>query len=379
MIRFKQKEFFWQGALMVGSTAIGMKQSSDAEKQNEEIAEQQRRDAAKTRKALDRLANSGASQETKEQAASLFSDRRLFAVPGGFIKNTVGLAKDLWAHSGGGVKKAAKLGAGFAATGYVGNRIATSLKDHDEGRDDKNTSFLAKAAGTAATIGGGIWAAKRGYLGKGAQNFMTTGAGSKALTNTKKFLNENVSPIKKKGVGRYGINGMNAAFMAIPTVMYAAGKKSQGDMVNNTQQEEDNQQRQYAMSMASIGGMLKGVWGKTQGYAKHLYHNPGQAITGGISKLGNFVGMMGGKGGTSAVQAGAKKLEEMGIKSGNIYTQKLGRWAQDHKNMANLAAAGATAGVGMGAMSIGGKLIDKPMKALDRDAYKMSEQGNEKV
>lgn len=369
MIKFRQKQYAVPllgllgssavgTGVMIGSTALGMKQSADAAKQNEEIAEQQQRDAAKTRAALDRLANSNASPEVKSQAANLFSDQRLYAASGGFIKNSTGFVKDLWNHSGGGVKNAVKTGAGFAAMGYVGNRIATSLKNKDEGRSDKNKNFLKKAAIGAATVGGGILAARKGMLGKGVQNYMTTGTGSKVLNNSKDFLLENASPVGKKG-----INWMNTAFLAMPTVSYLAQKKSKQNMVDDT--------RQYSF-VGSIANTFKsGI--------KGLKTNPKRTITGGINKVGNFFGFMGGTGGTTAVQSGFKRLEEIGKKSGNKYTQSLAKWGQKNPNAANLVTAGAAVGVGSTAMGIGGKLFDKPMKAFDKDAYKIDEMENGKI
>lgn len=376
MIKFKQKEFFLNGVL-AATSVLGIKQGIDAEKQNEELADQQRRSDAKTRAALDRLANSGASGETKSQAASLFSDRRMFAVPGGVVKNTIGLAKDLWTHSGGGVKKAAKLGAGFAAAGYIGNRVATSLKDHDEGHDEKTGNFLAKAAGTAAVVGGSIMAAKRGWLGPGVKKFMREGYGKRALDASKSVLKENVSPIKRKENGKLGFNGsgtLGLGFGMAPVASYLVQRGSKNDQVNSTNGEE--QQSQY-----SIASVAKGAWGWTRGAAKHLYNNPKQALSGGFNKFANFLGMMGGKGGTAAVQKGADELMDIGKKSGNVYTQKLAQWAKDKDNLnkANLAAGAATIAVGTTAMGLGEKMVKAPTKLIDRDAYKMEEQENGQV
>ena len=277
----------------------------------------------------------------------------------------------MWKNSGSGIKNAAKLGAGFAATGYVGNRIATSIKDHEEGNDKKNRNFLAKAALGAAAIGGGIMAAKRGKLGTAAQNFMTTGKGGSIMRGTKSFLSENVSPISKKGVGRYGVNPMNAIFVAAPTISYMAQRKSQGDMVDATQTQPEEGQRQYAFfNPAAIKEAAKRAFNKK---------TAAQTWSGGFNKFANFMGMTGGKGGTAAVQNSAKKLGEIGRESGNVYTQKLAKWAQNNPVKANLAAGVGTLAVGSTAMSLGGKALTKPMKAIDKDAYKMEEQENDKI
>lgn len=394
MIVFKQKEYVAPGVVMalggwgntamlgttVGSTAIGMKQSSDSEKQNEELAEQQRRDNAKTRAALEKLANSNVSSEKKAEASSLFSERRMFAAPpGGFLKNVGGLAKDLWAHSGSGVKSAAKMGAGFAAAGYVGNKVASGLKNHDEGEDKKTLSGLAKVgAATAATVGG-IWAAKNGHLGQGAKKFMTTGRGGKFVDTAKKVLTENINPIKKDpknklGIGIRGSAAMSLGFGAIPVATYLAQRKSKNDMVEGTQEESG--QRQYAIPGA---GMVKGIGGWFKRAGNGLKTDWKRTLSGGFNKVASQFGMMGGKGGTTAVKKGAEKLLEQGNKSGNVYTQNLAKWALNNPNKANLAAGAATLAVGTTAMGLGEKMVTKPMKAIDRDAYKMEEQENGQV
>lgn len=379
MIKFKQKTFFWGNALMIGSTAIGMKQSADAKEQNEELAKKQEKDNEKLRQSIDNLANSGASPEVKQQAASLFSELKTFAAPSTGTNNSVlGFAKDLWEHSGSGVKKAVKMGAGFAAAGYLGNRIAASLKNHDEGRDDKTDNFIKKATLGAATVGGGLLAARKGLLGTGVKDFMTTGKGGKYLNTAKNVLMENVSPIsrnvdKATGVSKVSFNPFNTLFIAAPSVMYIAQKRMQKNQMKNTQQESDQvpskySQRQYASWID---------W--TKNAVNHLKQNPKQAISGGFNKLGNFLGMMGGKGGTSAVQKGFKKLEDIGIRSGNKYTQALGRWGQNNPIAANWVTGGAALGIGGAAFGLGGKVINKPMKAFDKEAYQMEEQENDKI
>ena len=385
MIKFKQKEFFWNAVMGITSIA-GIGQGISQSNQNEELAEQQRRSDAKTRAALEKLAKSDASPEKKQQAASLFSDRaKLFAAPGGSVlKNLAGLGKDLWTHSGSGVKNAAKMGAGFAAAGYIGNKVASGLKNHDEGEDKKTLGGLAKVGAAAGTLAAGVWAAKKGKFNKipglkGAQNFMTTGYGGRAINAGKNVLKEHVNPIKRKDNGKLGINAsgaMGLGFAMTPAISYLAQRKSQDDMTNSTQPQEEDTQRQYAVPGA---GMIKNSWGWIKGVGQGFKKDWKRTLTGGFNKASNFMGMMGGKGGTEAVQAGARKLENIGKNSGNIYTQKLARWAQNNPNKANLAAGVGTMAVGGAAMGLGEKIVNKPMKALDRDAYKIEEQENDQI
>lgn len=390
MIKFRLKMYALPAAvgtvisgLGLASSAVGIKQGFDVAAQNEELADQQRRESSKLRASLDRLANSDVSPEKKQEAAGLFSQRS-YAIPAagakGVMSNLGGFAKDLWGQFGGNAKSAVKMGAGFAATGYVGNRIATSLKDHDEGRDDKNANFLKKAAITGAAVGGGLLAARRGWIGgQGVKNFMTKGAGGKYYNTAKNVLKENVSPIVKNENGKYGINPWNTIFLAAPTVTYLTTRKGKKDMVNNTspQQPSDyppqQEERQYS-------GWFKGMVSSVGSSLKQMRNQPiGQTLSGGVSKIGNFTGFMGTKGGTQAVQSGLKELERRGIQSGNQYTQAVAKWGQKHKYAMNIASGVAAAGVGGAAMKIGGKIVDTPMKAIDKDAYKMEEQENGQV
>ena len=64
---------------------------------------------------------------------------------------------------------------------YAGNRITTSLKDHDEGNDKKNLGFLGKAALTGAALGGTYLAAKKGMLGKTPIKALGGKTGSQAI------------------------------------------------------------------------------------------------------------------------------------------------------------------------------------------------------
>lgn len=413
MKKFKQKSYAIPAilsglgtAFTVGSTAIGIKQASDQAKQQEELAARQERDNAKTRKALENLANSDASPEVKQQASNLFSERRLYAVPGGMIKNLGGLAKDVWVNNGSNMKNVMKMGAGIAASGYVGNRLVRSLKDHDEGNDKKTGNFLKKAVITTGTVGTGILAAKKGMLGKSAQSFMTKGIGGKALSTAKEVVKDNISPIARNAkTGKLGFNGSGALGLALgagmPIVSYLAQKKAQNNMA---QESENAGQQQYSVgkellektaekvirnpkktiteinSLTSNNSQQKqfGVGEAIINAGKLAIHNPKRFVTGGISKATGFLSMT-GKGGTTAVQNGFQNLSKIGQKSGNVYTQKLANWGIKNPNMANLAVAGTALGAGKIAMDVGTKAVETPMKAIDKDAYKDQEQQNETI
>ena len=373
MIKFRQKSYAIQllpllaNSAMIGGTVLGLKQSSDANAAQEEANEKMLREQKKHNRAMEEAARENASaaiEAEKSFAAPPMSVMAKIRSAGRSIGNTQvgGFAKDLLGTQKENIKKAVGTGASFAALGYGGNRLAASVKDHKENNDEGNKSFLKKAALGTAAIGGGILAARKGLIGgKTVQNFMTTGKGGSAL----KSLGKAVNPIVRDEAGKIskggtiGKVGMNAVFLGMPTVSYLAQKKSQNDMIDNTQKE-----------FSIMAGIRAGF--------RALHNNPGRTITGGINKAASFMGFY-GKGGTTAVQNTVGKLAEAGKASGNTRTQKTAEFLGKHKKTANVLAAGGTLAVGGTAMKAGSSLVDKPMKAIDKDAYKMGESENDKI
>ena len=380
MIKFRQKSYAIQllpllaNSAMIGGTVLGLKQSSDANAAQEEANEKMLREQKKHNRAMEEAAreNANAAIEAEKSFAALPTSVLRGGIErlrdaGRTLANTKagGFAKDLLGTQKENIKKAVGTGASFAALGYGGNRLAASVKDHKENNDEGNKSFLKKAALGTAAVGGSILAAKRGLIpgkfGKTAQTFMTTGKGGSAL----KSLGKAVNPIVRDETGQIskggtlGKVGFNAMFLGMPTVSYLAQKKSQNDMIDNTQKE-----------FSIMAGIKAGF--------RALHNNPGRTITGGINKAASFMGFY-GKGGTTAVQNTVGKLAEAGKASGNTWTQKTAEFLGKHKKTANVLAAGGTLAVGGAAMKAGSSLVDKPMKTIDKDAYKMEESENDKI
>lgn len=381
MITFRQKEFWIGPAIMAGSTVLGLKQGADASAAQEEANEKAAREQRRHNKAMEEAAKKvGAIEAEKSFAAIPMSVMRGMAKmrsAGRAIGNTQvgGLAQDFLGTQKDNIKKAIGTGASFAALGYAGNRLATSIKDHKENNDEGNKSFLKKAALGTAAVGGGILAAKKGLMGGTAQTFMTTGKGGSAL----KSIGKAVNPIvKNKETGQIekgstlGKVGMNAMFIGMPTVSYLTQKKSEEDMANNTQKE------------FSIMAGIKAGFGA-------LRNNPGRTITGGTNKAASFIGFY-GKGGTTAVQKTGQSLLEKGLardakNGGKSLSTKIGEWVTKkdangnlvNAGKANLAAAAGTVGMGGLAMKAGDSIVSKPMRVLDKDAYKMEDQENGKI
>lgn len=386
MITFKQKQFNPAAAIglgskllggagnavMIGSGLLGVKQGAAANEAQEEANRKQLREMKRHNEAMEEAAekNPALASAVERTFAAINTKSMIDMAKRGYeaVGKTQlgGLAKDFLGTQGGNIKKAAGIGASIATTTYLGNRLATSIKDHKENDDKGNKNFLKKAGLTAAVVGSGILGAKRGLMGKSAQTFMTSGAGGNALRAAGKALNPIVRDDKTGKISKAGTAmkvGLNGMFIAGPTVSYLTQKKAEKDMVGNTQKD---------FSVASM-------W-------SHLRKNPSRAITGGINKVSSFFGMY-GQGGTAAVQNTGQKLLEAGQKSGNKFSKAIGEWITKKDAAGNLVNAGkanllATAGTvtaGGLAMKAGSAAVKVPTKVLDRDAYKMEEQQNDKV
>lgn len=365
MIKFRQKEFFWPGVIMAGTSLLGLKQGADANKEQEEANEEAAREQRRHNKAMEKAALQNPEALQKD-----------FAAPGSILRTAGGFAKDLIGTQKGNMKNALGTAATLAGTAYLGNRLATSVKDHKENNDKGNKNFLKKAAIGAGVIGGSILAAKKGGLGKPIQNFMTTGKGGQALST----LGKAVNPIVRNEAGKVSIgqtlgkNAINTGFIAMPTISYLAQKKSEKDMTENTQKEF------AAVPMSVMRGLVKGkqVMGAVKNGFNTFKSHPGLSITGGLNKASKWVGFY-GEGGTKAVQNTVSKLAEAGQASGNKWTQGTAKFLGEHKKTANLLATGGTLAAGTGMMKLGTAAVEKPARMLDNDAYKMEDQENDKI
>lgn len=379
MIKFKQKLYFFPAlvkglggltsGIFAGTSLWGIKQAHDANEQQEEANEIAAREQKRHNKAMEEAAreNPAAIQKDFGIAQSVIQN---IGKAGKAIKATKagGFANDLIGTQKGNIKNALGWSASLAGTAYLGNRLATSIKNHDEGNDKANKNFLKKAALTAGVVGGSLLAAKKVGFGKPVQNFMTKG---KAM-----------NPIARNKAGKISVGGtlkknaFNGVFVAMPTVSYLAQKKSQDDMVDNTQKEYSAVPMSVMKGLANKGRQV----GKTikQGFQVFKTH-PGQSISGGLNKAGQFMGMYGKESGTKGVQNTVSKLAKAGQKSGNEWTQKTAKYLGEHKTTANLLATGGALAVGGGLMKAGTAVVEKPTRLLDKEAYKMEDQENDKI
>jgi hypothetical protein len=134
--------------------------------------------------------------------------------------------------------------------GYAGNRITTSIKDHDEGNDNKNLGFLGKAALTGAALGGTYLAARKGMLGKTPIKSLGDKSISQTVQSGMEKVGRAVNPIKIKkdpnakfGYKGIGETAMNTGFVALPIAGYLGQRKQQKDQIEQTKNYSDNNRK----------------------------------------------------------------------------------------------------------------------------------------
>ena len=450
MIRFRQKNFIaWMPLLMGGSLIQGglqMKESSDQAKEQEKQAEETKAALDRQTKALNKIAKEAKSnpelaQQILQQKQMSDGENRikLFAsVSPGTVKNITGFAKDLWQTQKGNAGKAAKIGLSFGAMGYAGNRITTSLKDHDEGNDDKNTGFLKKAALTGAALGGTYLAARKGKLGTKPIEALGGKTGSQAIQGSMEKIGKAINPIQKKN-GKIDklATGLNATFIGMPVVGYLGQRKQIKDQAQQTEKaySDDSETNGAGKKLVKIGTGILGAAGAlalakkgklgagTQRFIGNTTaHLGGTLKAAGATKVGNKMAAEGSKTYASGLRNGKEMLSDPEkrkatiskfkevtdpnkISSGfnkvgsffgfygkggtkavqntanklagseNKISQEVGKFMQNHKTTANI-------GAGVGSLAVGGSIMSsmgKPFKAFDKHAYDYEEQQNKQV
>lgn len=485
MITFKEKKYAIPAligamgggtglAIMGAGTGISAIQGHNANVEAEEQTEEMQRH----NKQMEKIAKNQMESQKSFGMINLESAKQMASGVLNTVKksNAGTLAKDMWSVHGEGIKNAVGFGAGMAGLGYIGNRAAQSWKDHDEGNDGKTGKALLKVAGTAAAVGGGLWAAKNGKLGFNnaakvpdflkkdtIQRFMSKeGTGGKALESLKKAAN----PIVRDESGNIskgataGKIGMNALFAGMPVVGYAVQRGQQKDQIEAQQNYSDNEegsgigkkvlgglavagtlagglygakrgvfgagaQRAVGNAMASTGSYLgrfnatKGVSDKlinsgSEAYAagqtrkvsdlmskkelafdadkfktklqdtraKRATENPASLLTGtanAISKPLNWFGMMGSKGGVTAMKNTARKMVDP---NKGEWSNNIGNWILKSDRNAALATIGGgvgAIGVGSTAMGLGDKAVRAVTKTVDNGAYDIEKEQEQKV
>lgn len=447
MIRFRQKNFVaWMPLLMGGSmvqTGVQMKQANDQAEEAEKQAEETKAALDRQTKALNKIAKEAKSNpELAQQVVQQkqMSERiKLFAaIPPGTTKNLGGFAKDMWKTQKGNVMRAGKVGLGFGAMTYAGNRITTSLKDHDEGNDKKNLGFLGKAALAGATVGGTYLAAKKGMLGKTPIKALGGKTGSQAIQGGIEKVGKAINPIQRKD-GKIDklATGLNTGFVAMPVVGYLGQRQQIKDQAKQTEKaySDDSEtggtgkkllkigtgilstagtfalarrgklggraQRFTGNIIANTGGIMKSAGIKNAG--ERLARSGSQTYAKGVAQKGpisnldlklaedkkfrqvtspsrissgvNKVGSFIGFYGKGGTNAVQHTADALANSKNSEISRKLGKYMQDHKTAANLMAAGGSIAAGTTIMGA----TAKPFKVFDKHAYDYEEEQNKQV
>lgn len=367
MAKFRQKNFFWGGALMVGTTVAQMAQASGQAKEAQEQAEAaikaQKRENTKLVNALNNLAKN--NPQAGAQAGQLvgsqksFSKAAIFNKAGRFVKDVIGsVGSGVKEVSKGGITEIKKTSKGLGLVGKtvisLGSAgLATGLASY--GLDKAITHDARK---------NGIMPAKNTTTPNNSNTQQRSYSVASIVSKGAEYA--------KKGIKYAGSkqNLKTAAGWAVPIVGftglgYLANRqqmKEQGAAQNSTISQE---QRSYSV-MGNVGKVIAGKWRSATKNWKGM-----QTITGFLSNTASF-----GKFGRREVQAFGDRLRQS---DKGAWANKLGNFIKKNPNAANLGAAGIGTAVIGGAMNTGEKLVKKTAEKFDKDAYAYEKFKNQPV
>lgn len=427
MIQFRQKEFIAPlvagigkalttagqgskllGALNMGGQAagiaqipMGIKQSNDAAKQQEEALRQQNLDSKRQAKAINNLANATAqaakanpgmsstiASNNGQAMGKLFSGHQNFRAKWNNVKQVAG---DMWkvGNKDRAINKrvAGTIASGVTAAGlaYGVNKIiahdarkhglmAEQTKEQKEEAKETRKKNLKKAAigtlATAGTVALGTMAAKKGLLGNSAQKFANTKLTRANIKNQSRLvaseLGEGFKGQFNNPVGAAMTIGLGAG---IPLAQYASARLQQRAQ---EKQSEGETQREYSAKVVNNNNwlmrtlnsgkeMVKSAAKTGKNEFKFFLKKPGQSILGGISNWR-------GGGGREGVSRFTSELKKQGNSSGHNATVKVANWLDNHKKTALAGSIGI--GVALAKpWAIGNKLGMKAAETIDTDAY----------
>lgn len=149
---------------------------------------------------------------------------------------------------------------------------------------------------------------------------------------------------------------------AVPAISYAAERKAESDMIQDTQREREEESDDHHKQLITK-------------YKEKSYSIP----LNGVGKILNAVSIMAGGGGAKGMRKLGIQIAAIGKKSGNKATKKLGKAILDNPNAAMaLSIPGGLAVLG-GTFSLGDKVATKIAKKIDPDAFSYIESKKEEV
>ena len=335
MIKFREKKFsFLMGALTVGSTVLPMAQASKQGKEAQKQADQVERSNMMVAQQLNKIAKQ--NDPAKNAAAGSLLQQNYSAASLG--KTVLGFGKDLgkvaWKHKDH-FKGFAKSGAVIAGTGYVADKIIQG----DQKRLEKQQQLPLK----------------------------TYSASSFLLKNGKTLLKAPGNIIKN--------NKLSVAIGAMPLIGYTTQRLSEKNMVDGVstspsqQEEKSYSAASFAKSAINAG---KHIRNKIANSAKFTYRHPSASLKKtGKSVLNGVSSFMGG-GGYSGVKNVGQEILNAGQKSGNKITQKVGNAIINNPNLAVAASIPVGSAVISAGFGAGDAIVRKPLKAIDKNAFKYS-------
>jgi hypothetical protein len=262
----------------------------------------------------------------------------------------------LWKTQKGNVRKAGKIGLGFGAMTYAGNRITTSLKDHDEGNDQKNLGFLGKAALTGAALGGTYLAAKKGMLGKTPIKALGGKTGSQAIQGGMEKVGKAINPIQRKD-GKIDklSTGLNTAFIGMPVVGYLGQRQQIKDQAKQTEKtySDGSENGGVGKKLLKVGTGILGAAGTVALARKGKLGGRAQRFTGNvIANTGGLMRSAGLKSGDKIARSGAQTYAQGVAKKGPISNLDL-KLAEDKKFRQVTSPARTSGGVNKAASFLG--------------------------
>ena len=418
------KDLLVQGAVGLGSTAMGNKAAANqAEEQMQEQRRLQRQQlkaqAQQNKQMMDTLKQVAKQNPTVAgSAAGQMMQQQQFAIPAsvlGNLKTAKGAVKDLaivskqmGAHKT--VARGLAMGATAAGASYLvdkaiqanAKRSGIDLGPTEDTRKEHGKK-LAKAAGLATAAGLAIAGAKKGYLGNGLRTAAdkvinksnlqkagktVKGAFKEQFVNTKAWDNAKGLKEKAKAVNAGGL-AMTAGFAALPVISYAGTKKAMKDQAKQSEEAE----RTYSVKIKTpnlknikVPESVKGFFQKKIRPALQKSTLPKPASSQPVASfkeapvrkvLGGISSFLGG-GGQQGTADFTSKLSAQGAKSGNKITQGAANFLDKHKTL----AVGGSVAVGslmMKPWELGSKTVNNITGAVDKNAMRYEKSQNKQV
>lgn len=367
MIKFKQKIYFLPalGAIangvMIGGTALSLKQGADQSREMKEQAEAQEEQNEEITAALNRIAKQAEKNPQAAAQAAEVMKQKQYANIGSVLKNVGGFVKDLgkvaWKEKrrnaviGGVLGGASLAGGSYLADRYVQNDMKKSGIPLPTPSQPQNQS-----------------------INNSQKQFTFLGTVGKTAVNVCKQVKNAASKNKSLMLTM-------SAMGAVPVLAgYSANKKQMQDQIANTNTNPSmtTDQRSYSMLgsalKSGVNYMKNSKLGKgAVNFASAMKNHPGESVLGWIS---NNIAFMGGRKGAHNLGV---DLANQGVKSGNPISKKVGDFIQTHPKTTMLGLIPIGLGVTSQTWGAGENLTKSALKKVDNNGYSYQDSQNQIV